>query len=77
MAEDNEADFYTVKARCHLLHAAKNAAMASECAFEHRESLSFVGNAMRNLALAEACLQIALAEENESKKGGHNGRLAD
>lgn len=70
MAEDNEADFYTVKARCHLLHAAKNAAMASECAFEHRESLSFVGKAMRNLALAQACLQIALEEENESKKGG-------
>lgn len=73
MAEDNEADFYTVKARCHLLHAAKNVAMASECAFEHRESLSFVRNAMRNLALAEACLQIALEEEKESKKGGPNG----
>ena len=73
MAEDNEADFYTVKARCHLLHAAKNAAMASECAFEHRESLSFVGKAKQNLKMAEACLQIALEEENESKKGDPNG----
>lgn len=73
MAEDNEADFYTVKARCILLHAIKNAEMAEECVFEHRESLAFVDKAMRKLEQAEACLYVALKKENKSKKGGPNG----
>lgn len=75
MNEDNETEYYTVKARCFLIHAIKNARYAFDSAFEHEESLSFVGKAMHKLKMAEAFLQIASVEENKSEKGGFYGRL--
>lgn len=65
MSKDSQL---TERASFYIRCAISTVTQAAEGLFDTRTNISLVGKAKRNLTLAEACLQIALEEENESKK---------